>query len=134
MARTTARDRDASLPAWRARSWLLALLTPVAACHPSRASDAGLSAEQLGAITITRQACGSCHRIPGIEGADGTVGPPLAHYARRQMIAGVVANTPANLARYLKSPRTMVPGNAMPREQLSDRQIGAVVAYLYGRS
>jgi cytochrome c2 len=125
--------RRTSLLAWSRRSWLLVLLMPVA-CHPPRASDSGISAERLGEITITRQACGSCHEISGVEGADGMVGPSLVHYARRRMIAGIVPNTPGNLARYLRSPRTMVPGNMMPQEQLSDRQIRAIVAYLQGQS
>jgi len=115
---------------WRTPALLLVLLC-ASACHPVRATDADISREQLGEIAMTRQACGSCHRIAGIEGADGTVGPPLDHYARRQMIAGVLPNTPENLARYLKSPRTIVPGNAMPQQRLSDREIQGIVAYLY---
>lgn len=112
---------------------LIALLASVAACHPARATDPHVSAKRLGEIAITQHACGSCHRISGIEGADGMVGPPLAHYARRQMIAGILPNTPENLAYYLKSPQTVVPGNMMPREEMDDRQIWGIVAYLHGQ-
>ena len=84
-----------------------------------------------GAIIITRMACGSCHRIPGIEEANGTVGPSLAHFGSRQMIVGVLANSPQNLFRYLKSPQSAVKGNYMPDQRLSDQQVRDAAAYLY---
>lgn len=58
------------------------------------------------------------------------VGPPLTNFARRRMIAGVLPNTPENLALYLKAPRALVPGNMMPQEAIDDRQIAGIVAYL----
>jgi len=63
-----------------------------------------------------RYGCAGCHTIPGIEGADGRVGPPLAQFAARQTIAGELPNTPDDLLRFLKSPRTVVrngPGSEM---------------------
>lgn len=85
----------------------------------------------LGAITIVRQACGSCHVIPGIEGADGRVGPPLARFGARQTIAGELPNTPDDLLRFLKSPRTVVRNGAMPDLGLTDDQARDIAAYLY---
>src|SRR5690625_7035706 len=41
--------------------------------------------------------CGRCHTIPGIHGADGLVGPPLDHWAKRSFIAGRLPDTPENL-------------------------------------
>lgn len=84
-----------------------------------------------GAVVIARQACGSCHEIPGVEEANGTVGPSLAHFARRQTVAGTLANIPFNLRRYLKDPQSIVPGNYMPDENLTDRQAQDIAAYLY---
>src|SRR5690242_7327946 len=43
--------------------------------------------------------CGSCHIIPGVREADGTIGPPLRGFANRVYIAGVLQNTPDNLFR-----------------------------------
>jgi len=108
----------------------LTLILPVAACHPSRDSDRATSLTRVGEIALTQHACGSCHRISGIEGADSNVGPPLTDFAQRRMIAGVLPNTPANLALYLKAPRAVVPGNMMPQEAMGDRQIAGIVAYL----
>ena len=84
-----------------------------------------------GAILVGRYSCGACHEMPGIEGADGLVGPPLGTFARRTMIAGVLPNTPGNLVRWLRSPQAVVPGNAMPDVGLSDAQARDVAAYLY---
>lgn len=84
-----------------------------------------------GAIVIGRSGCGSCHEIPGIMHANGMVGPPLDHFARRTIIAGLLPNTPANLVHWIRSPQQVVPGNAMPDAGLSDRQARDVAAYLY---
>ena len=36
-----------------------------------------VSGEETTALIFTRAGCPVCHRIPGIAGADGRVGPPL---------------------------------------------------------
>jgi cytochrome c1 len=84
-----------------------------------------------GAILVDRDSCGACHEMPGVEGANGLVGPPLGTFSRRTMIAGVLPNTPENLVHWLRSPQTVVPGNAMPNVGLSDAQARDVAAYLY---
>jgi cytochrome c len=80
---------------------------------------------------VIRYSCGSCHEIPGIEGTKGLVGPPLGSVGRRTVIAGVLANTPDNMARWISHPQSVVPGNAMPDMGLSDPQARDVAAYLY---
>ena len=87
-----------------------------------------------GAMVIARQACGSCHIIPGIPDASGMVGPPLAGFRSRQMIAGVVPNTPQALDDYLRDPKALVPANVMPAEGLTEREIEDITAYLETRT
>jgi cytochrome c2 len=84
-----------------------------------------------GAQLIQHFGCGSCHMIPGIEGADGLVGPPLEHVGERTIIAGLLANTPENMQTWLKDPQAIVPGNAMPNMELNDHEAKDVAAYLY---
>ncbi len=84
-----------------------------------------------GAVEIGRVQCGACHQIPGIEQANGLVGPPLNHFARRTMVAGMLPNTPDNLIHWLRDPQAVTPGNAMPSTDLSDQQARDVAAYLY---
>jgi cytochrome c2 len=84
-----------------------------------------------GARLIHQFGCGSCHMIPGIEGADGLVGPPLEHIGERTIIAGLLPNTPENMQTWLMNPQAIVPGNAMPNMELNDNEAKDVAAYLY---
>jgi cytochrome c1 len=116
------------------RAWL-ALAAPVlllAACAqpPKRPADLGGGDPQQGSVLLVREACGACHVIPGIQEANGEVGPPLTGMARRTMIAGVLPNTPQNMARWIRDPQAVVPGNAMPNVGLSEQQALDVAAYL----
>ncbi len=85
---------------------------------------------QRGAELIAEVGCGSCHHIPGIEGADGLVGPPLHHMANRTYIAGVLRNSPENMMRWIQNPQAVVPGNAMPDMGLTENQAADITAYL----
>lgn len=85
----------------------------------------------LGKVAIEHYGCGACHAIPGIPTATGAVGPPLAGIAGRRMIAGIVANTPDEMVRWIVMPQSMSPGNAMPDLGISDGQARDIAAYLY---
>ncbi len=84
-----------------------------------------------GVDVIKTKKCGSCHAIPGINGANGTVGPPLAYFGRRTYIGGEVPNTPQNLVQWVMSPQSIEPHTAMPALGLSEQQARDVAAYLY---
>jgi len=84
-----------------------------------------------GRAFIIKEGCGSCHEIPGVAAAHGQVGPPLDHMARRTVIAGVLPNTPQNMVRWIQTPQSVVPGNAMPNMEIDDHDARDVAAYLY---
>lgn len=84
-----------------------------------------------GEQVIQLKNCGSCHTIPGIDGARGVVGPPLKAFGRRTFIAGEIPNTPDNLIRWIRSPQSVEPATAMPNLGLTDQQARDVAAYLY---
>jgi len=69
---------------------------------------------QLGVAAIQKYNCGACHLIPGIPGAVGAIGPPLAGFANRPLIAGQIPNTPSNLIRWLQNPRAVIANAPMP--------------------
>lgn len=75
--------------------------------------------------------CGSCHAIPGVGEADGTIGPPLRGFGNRSYIAGVLQNTPENLFRWIAQPQELQPGNAMPDLGVTQEQARDIAAYLY---
>jgi len=115
----------------------LASMAIAAACSQSpegpKWADVGGDPKQ-GALLVDRFSCGACHEMPGVEGANGLVGPPLGTFGRRTMIAGVLPNTPANLVLWLRHPQTVTPGNAMSDVGLSDAQARDIAAYLYAHS
>lgn len=80
---------------------------------------------------IRQNGCGACHQIPGIEDANGFVGPPLNTIGRRIYIAGVARNTPEAMIGWLENPQAIVPGNAMPNMGLSEEDARDIAAYLY---
>ena len=80
---------------------------------------------------IQTYGCGSCHIIPGLHSAQGMVGPPLIVFSRRTMIAGELPNSPENLIRWVRDPKAVEPGTAMPTLGLTEYEAHDVAAYLY---
>jgi cytochrome c oxidase subunit 2 len=103
-------------------AWLAAQrATPAASAAPLA---------QQGLAVFAAQNCGSCHAIAGTAW-NGQAGPNLSHFGSRPTIsAGVLENTPENLARYLRDPQAVKPGIFMPNFRLSDEEIAALSAYL----
>jgi cytochrome c len=99
-------------------------------CGGHAAPDAGGDA-QRGADALRQYGCGACHRIPGIAGADGNVGPPLERIARRVYLAGVLANTPENMIRWIQVPQQIAPLTAMPDMHVTAGDARDIATYLY---
>jgi cytochrome c len=75
--------------------------------------------------------CHSCHTIPGVQGADGLVGPPLVGIAKRVYIAGRLPNTPENLILWLQRPQDFDPQTAMPNMGVTEADARDMAGYLY---
>jgi cytochrome c2 len=84
-----------------------------------------------GAKLIAHLGCGTCHSVPGIQHADGRVGPPLGGIADRTIIAGILPNTPENMMAWLRAPQSVVPGNVMPDMGINSHDARDIAAYLY---
>ena len=84
-----------------------------------------------GRIALEAYDCGVCHRIPGVRGATGAVGPPLARFGRRIYVAGHLPNDEATLARWIVDPPALAPGTAMPAVGVSERDARDMAAYLH---
>lgn len=92
----------------------------------------GASAER-GRIVIERLGCGSCHDIPGIAWPKGAVGPPLAGFANRALIAGRLPNRPDMLVPFLIDAPALAPGTAMPPMPMTTEEARDAAAWLYAR-
>ena len=140
---TTSRRSAAPRGRRRARRAALALLLAGALAAPvgcrgyadddTRAHAAILTGGDptRGKRAIARYGCGSCHTIPGIRGASSLVGPPLTGIAQRVYIAGVVANTPDQMIRWIMSPRSVDPRTAMPDMGIPEHDARDIAGYLY---
>ncbi|WP_091559050.1 c-type cytochrome [Micromonospora pattaloongensis] len=84
-----------------------------------------------GAMLIAQYGCGSCHTVPGIDRADGLVGPPLTRFGARSYIAGELPNNADNLQRWITDPQAVEPGTAMPKLGVSAIDAQDIAAYLY---
>jgi len=111
------------------------LLLLLAAC--SKRYEKTQIAEQTGGNVdhgrqlVQQYGCTSCHDIPRVSGPRGMVGPPLTHFASRQIFAGHMPNTPENLIKYLQNPQLPDPQNAMPNLGLTVDQSRDIAAFLY---
>jgi len=92
---------------------------------PAPATDAAMR----GARDFATKTCVVCHAAGG-PGEQPRVAPDLVHVAQRRTLgAGVLGNTPADLAHWLKDPQGVKPGSHMPDAQLTDAEVGDLVAY-----
>ena len=84
-----------------------------------------------GHAALGHRPCGSCHEIPGVAGAKGTVGPPLTHFATRAYIGVRLNNTPDNLVDWIVDPHRTDPKSAMPPTGVGQAEARDIAAYLY---
>jgi len=111
----------------------LVLLATLAACGSALPPDRRVleGDPRRGAQLIAEVGCGACHRIPGIDGANGIVGPSLAGVGRRSLLAGVLPNRPGLMARWVRNAPALRPETGMPEMPLSEEEAEDVAAYLY---
>lgn len=86
---------------------------------------------ERGKELIRDKGCPACHVIPGVAGTGGQAGPPLARWSKRHYVAGLLVNTPRELARWISDPQGVDPGNAMIDVGVTDAEAWHIAAYLY---
>ena len=84
-----------------------------------------------GKDAIQRYGCGSCHRIPGIPGADALVGPSLERIGSRVYIAGKMINEPDAMIGWIRDPQHLRAPTAMPTIGVTEQDARDIAAYLY---
>jgi cytochrome c oxidase subunit II len=83
-----------------------------------------------GREVFLNETCAGCHTIRGTK-AVGTLGPDLTHIAGRETIAsGVLANTRANMARWILHPQGIKPGVTMPPTSLEPKELESLLDFL----
>lgn len=100
------------------------------AAHNTDASQPKNPLAATGEALFMKASCSNCHNIRG-QKAHGVEGPDLTHFASRQtMLSGMMANTTANVERWLTDPQKIKPGAHMPRFIFKNDSIRALTAYL----
>lgn len=117
---------------------MLAILLVITACSGERNQRLGEMERRVpdgdplvGQSLAGYWGCGSCHRIPGVSGANSLTGPPLDGFERRQYIAGSLINNAENLIAWIVNPQAIEPGTAMPNLGMSEEEARHIAAYLY---
>jgi len=114
------------------RTTLLAALLPICVLVTACGSEPDAAARR-GRLLLWQYGCGTCHEIKGVVGAVGKVGPPLNGLKERVYIAGLLPNTPDNLARWIRHPRDFDPRTGMPDMGVSEAQVRDMVTFLHAR-
>jgi cytochrome c oxidase assembly factor CtaG len=84
-----------------------------------------------GESAMRKYGCYTCHTIPGVVGARGTVGPPLTAFAGRGYIAGYLPNNGDNLMAWIQHPQRFRWPTAMPDLGVTEADARDIAAYLY---
>jgi cytochrome c2 len=87
-----------------------------------------------GEAMFIQYGCGSCHALKNVRSATGMVGPPLDGVGLRMIIGGHLANTPANMQRWIRDPQQVSPGTAMPDLNVGADDARDINAFLYSRA
>ena len=115
----------------------LGTLLLVAACDAPNAAARREAAALTGGdpaygpVLMRKYGCQACHTIPGVDGANGLVGPPLAGIAARSYLGGVLVNTPDNMMKWIMNPKGVDSLTAMPNTGVTDSDARHIAAYLY---
>jgi cytochrome c len=126
--------RDSRIRAGYPMFVVLAAVVVTAACAqvpPPPPSESRNGYPERGARLIQQYGCGSCHTVPGVDRADGLVGPPLTRFGARSYIAGELPNNADNLRRWIQDPQSVEPGTAMPNLGVSETDARDIAAYLF---
>jgi cytochrome c2 len=100
---------------------------PAPVPEPPRASGDANRGREL----MTTYGCNACHIIPGVDGPRAMLGPPLQGAGSRPSINFRVPNTPENMVRWLRDPRSVDPDSTMPELGVTPLDATDMTAYLF---
>lgn len=88
--------------------------------------------QQQGRAVFVAAGCGACHGLAGVAAPPTGIAPDLTHVGSRPSLgAGLLANTPGNLAAWIADAQQLKPGSKMPPfHGLRGDELTALTAYL----
>jgi cytochrome c oxidase subunit 2 len=101
-----------------------------AAWQNNQLAETGVANGESEGQKVFETHCAVCHTIRGLS-PEGIRGPNLSHLKTRgTLAAGLLENTPENLAAWIRNPQSFKPGARMPAQILSGAELAAVTSYL----
>ncbi len=85
---------------------------------------------ERGRQLLAQYHCGTCHTIPGVDGARGKLAVTLESIGRRSYLAGHVPNGSEQLVQWIVDPASLVPDTTMPRMGVSPEDARDIAVYL----
>lgn len=110
----------------------LASFLLVIACNRSEARKSAIPGDvERGRQLIAHYGCNVCHAVPGVQGPQGSLGPPLnGIMARPTLSRGAVQNTPENLVKFIQNPASLNPSTSMPGLMMPTPDAQDIAAFL----
>ena len=96
-----------------------------------RGAATGAGDPAIGRQHIDRYACLACHRIPGFDGPQGSLGPSLAGMGSRPTIGGRVPNNRETMTAFLQNPQAVDPDSRMTPVGVSEEDARHITAFLF---
>lgn len=118
-----------TLPTLDAQGYRQRVATLESACEP-RADVPIQPRGNTGDVLVRQYGCHACHVIDGVVGPHSLTGPSLRDWPKRGYIAGVLPNTPENLALFIRDPQAFSPATLMPDLDVPPRHAEAMAAFL----
>lgn len=81
-------------------------------------------------MLVEQYQCGTCHVVPGVNGAIGQLAVALDAFGQRSYIAGHVPNTEEHLVEWVVDPAAVVPGTLMPSMGVTPADARDIAVYL----
>lgn len=108
------------------------MLMILAACDPAPIEPPLADAASIarGKAAAQRLGCGACHELPGIDWPKGRIGPSLAGFGNRALIAGTLPNDLPRLAAFVADAPSQVPGSGMPAVPMDAGEAHDIAAWL----
>jgi mono/diheme cytochrome c family protein len=119
-----------TLPGLDAQGYRQRVAALESACEP-RTDVPYQPGGNTGDVLLRQYGCHACHVIDGVVGPRSLTGPSLRAWPGRGYIAGVLPNTPENLAQFIRDPQAFSPATLMPDLGVPPRHAEAMAAFLF---
>lgn len=115
---------------WLSLAWILFDITGCSRSNSETEPPGWTAKVDRGRALVRSYGCQTCHEIPTVTGARGSVGPSLDGVATKYYLAGELPNSPENLRRWIQFPHSINPRTVMPDMNVTDADAADITTFL----